>query len=167
MLTTRKETNMLNTIKPQVHKIKTKDKDLEIKFTLESFAYLEEKFNSISEAIFLFNEKNEEAKKGFLKASLIHLKEENDSEIEFTDEILTTLANACSESISQDYSIQEGFDWNLLYYIARPALNLSEKEFWQSTPRKLLNLFKILEKYTTQFTQANQQKQAVEAFMTW
>lgn len=146
----------LDKIKQPARFIEINNVKYEIKFTLSAFAYLEEKFGTVADAIRRFNDKEDIALKEFFKAGLSYKKlEYEDSKLVFTEEILTSIAFACSESLCKDYDLNTAFDWNLLYYIARPLSQLSEEEFWNSTPCKILGALKVYEQYTMKTNQNN------------
>ena len=153
----------LELIKPKTHTIQVGKKKLELKFTLESFAHLEEEFGSVVEAVKLFNEKDETAIRQILSSIL----KEDFKYIEITNKIISTLATAMSDSISQDYNFEDEIDWALLYYIIKPALNMSEVEFWNSTHRQMFGYLKTLERHGKEVEAKNNQELAIKELMSW
>jgi len=154
----------LEQIKQAARVIEINGRMFEIRFNLSAFAYLEEKFGTVSEAIRLFNAKDENALKEFFKAGLVYKNLEcEDINLIFTDEVLSVLASACNEALCKDYDLDTAFDWNLLYYILRPLLQLSNKEFWDSTPRKLLGALKVYEQYSIK----SNQNSTIDKLLHW
>lgn len=161
----------LETIKPKSHKIEIAGKIYELKFTLESFAFLEEKFNSVDEAIKLFNAKDFDAIIACFKAGLLHKKENyniqkliNKSNPEL---LILAIAGAMTSALTCEYGFDKEWDWCLLYFIAKPILHLSEDEFWQSTPRKILSMLKIIEEVKGIKPKTVTDDEAVKSFMSW
>ena len=163
----------LETIKPKINKLCIDGKAYDLKFTLESFAFLEEKFNSVDEAIRLFNSKNFAAILACFEAGLLHTKEEyNVQKIinELNPEAcIIAIADAMTSALSSDFGFDKEWDWALLYFIAKPVLHMSEEEFWQSTPKKILWMLKILQelKGSEKTTPNSAQNAAINSFMSW
>jgi len=157
----------LELIKPKEFTLKIGRKEYPIRFTLESFAYLEGVFGSVENAINTFNERNQEAIIAFLIAGLKLDDANMISKINIDENLILLLAEVIQDALPDDYKFDENWDWSLLYYIIRPALNLNEDEFWNSTPKKLTSFIRILEKQKEQHEKINNQDQAVEAFKSW
>lgn len=158
----------LTLIKPKINTIQATKDMLELKFTLKSFAFLEEEFGSVVEAVKLFNANDLTAIKQMLKAGLMSMNTKCDPEnIEINDELISTVANAISDSISQDYNFTEEIDWSLLYYIIKPAVNMSENEFWHSTHKQMLGFWATLEKYRKEVEVQTNQEQTIKELMSW
>lgn len=161
----------LETIKPKSYNIKINGKIYSLKFTLEAFAYLEEKFNSVNEAIKLFNEKNFAAILTCFEAGLLHTKEKHNIQRiinKSNPEILIfTLVEAMTSALSGEYGFDKEWDWSLLYFIAKPVLHLSEEEFWQSTPTKILSMLKIIEEVKGIKPKDITNDDAAKSFMSW
>lgn len=164
----------LETIKPKTNQIEINGKLYNLKFTLESFAFLEERFNSVDEAIRLFNNKNFDAILACFEAGLLHTKEKyNIQKIinKANPEILiTAIAETMTSSLSSDFGFDKEWDWALLYIIAKPVLNMSEEEFWQSTPKKILWMLKIIQEIKgikEPNTHTTTQNEAISSFMNW
>lgn len=161
----------LENIKPKIHKIKIADKIYELKFTLEAFAFLEEKFSSVNEAINLFNAKDFNAIIACFEAGLLHKKENYDIQ-KLIDKsnpelLIFAIAAAMTSALTSEYGFDEEWDWSLLYFIAKPVLHLSDDEFWQSTPRKILSMLKIIEEVKGIKPQTVNNDEAVKSFMSW
>lgn len=161
----------LENIKPKIHKMKIANKTYELKFTLAAFAFLEEKFNSVNEAINLFNAKDFNAIMACFEAGLLYKKENyniqkiiNKSNPEL---LIFTIAAAMTSALTCEYGFDKEWDWSLLYFIAKPVLHLSEDEFWQSTPRKILSMLKIIEEVKGIKPQTVTNDEAVKAFINW
>lgn len=161
----------LETIKPKIHNVEINGKIYPLKFTLESFAYLEERFNSVDEAIKKFNEKDFEAILACFEVGLLHTKEKynipkiiNKSNPEV---VILTIASAMTAVLTGDFGFDKEWDWCLLYYIAKPVLHLTEDEFWQSTPRKILSMLKIIEEVKGIKPTTTTENDAAKSFMSW
>ena len=68
--------------------------------------------------------------------------------------------------------LQEEWNWPLLYYIGTVILNMTEKEFWQNTPRKLFALLKIHGEVNNdtpvkEQSKITDQKLAIKEFIRW
>lgn len=162
----------LNIIKPKKYVIKIGKENIELKFDLRSFAYLEENFESIENTLALFNKKDFDAIKCCFVASLAHCdKAYNVNElIKKADpqELTLKIASAINDALTSDFGFDKEVDWALLYFIARPALHFSEEEFWQSTPKKILSMLKILQEIKgLSPSETLKDNKAVEAFMAW
>lgn len=161
----------LETIKPKTIELKIDGKSYEIKFTLESFAWLEEKFNSVDEAIRLFNNRNYDAIIACFEAALLHKKEKyNIQKIidkAYPEELILAITDTMNSSLTSDYGFDKEWDWALLYFIAKPVLHLSEEDFWQSTPKKILSMLKIIEEIKGIKSEPLTQNEAIKSFMNW
>lgn len=161
----------LEIIKPKTtFTIEVGRQECNLSFTLKSFAYLEELFGTVEKAINEFNTKDETAVREFLYAGLQNKTKKQVEKIRIDENLLRIIADAVSSALPENYKMDEAFDWSLLYYIIRPALYLSENEFWNSTPKKLLEFTKVLDECKQQqqkLTDAENRKQAVEAVMSW
>jgi len=162
----------LELIKPQTFGIKIGKQIYELKYTLKAFAFIEEQLGSVNDGIKAFNEKNFKAIAVMFFAGLIHTGKNYDVMrlMKNADpaELACVISSAINEVISSDYSFDKEFDWSLLYFIAKPALNFSEEEFWQSTPKKILMMMKMLEELKIGKTkEILTENKAAEAFMSW
>jgi len=163
----------LTIIKPEVRRLNIGKKTLNLKYNLRAFAHIEEKFGSVTQAIETFNKKDETAILQIFAIGLLYTEQEFDiskMKEEITLEIMAQAASAAmSDALCTDYGFDKEFDWPLLYFIARPALNFSEYEFWEATPKKILGLLKILEKVRGQEKQdaIADPQDAVKAFASW
>ncbi len=79
------------------------------------------------------------------------------------------IANALNDVLCADYGFDKEFDWQLLYFIARPALGFSDEEFWSSTPKKILTMMKMLEEVKKEGQTENTLigDDAIKAIMKW
>ncbi len=158
----------LEIIKPQMAAVKIGRTIYPLRYDLRSFAFIEENLNSVNEGIKLFNEKDLGAIAIIFQAGLLHigadacklLKKAN------LDELIQTIAKAVSEVTCSEYGFDEEFDWSLLYFIAKPALHFSEEEFWNSTPKKILTMMKMLEE-VKKGKDTVTGDDAVQAVMAW
>ncbi|MDR1169048.1 MAG: hypothetical protein LBK53_09220 [Heliobacteriaceae bacterium] len=160
----------LEIIKPKSFTIKIGKTIYPLRYDLRAFAFIEENLNSVNEAVSLFNEKDLGAIAVMFQAGLLHvgadayklLKKVN------LEELIRTIAKAISEVTCSDYGFDKEFDWSLLYFIAKPALNFSEEEFWNSTPKKILTMMKMLEEMRKgKSTEILTDNEAAKAFMSW
>lgn len=161
----------LENIKPKTHNVEVDGKIYPLLFTLESFAFLEEKQGSVNEAIKLFNDKDFNAIMNCLEAGLLHTNEKyniqkiiNKSNPEI---VILGIAGAMNSVLTCEYGFNEEWDWSLLYFIAKPILHLTEEEFWQSTPRKILSMLKIIEEVKGIKPKAAVENDAINSFMSW
>lgn len=157
----------LELIKPKAFTIKIGKTEYPIRFTLESFAYLEGIFGSVEKAVDAFNARTPQAITEFLIAGLKLDDESKIKKLKIDENLILTIAEVVQDALPTDYKFDENWDWSLLYYIVRPALNLSQEEFWNSTPKKLTAFIKILEKQKQQYEAIDNHDQAVQAFMSW
>ena len=64
----------------------------------------------------------------------------------------------------------EKWNWPLLYYVGTVVLNMTEKEFWDCTPRKLVALLNIHGKVKGNLKEnekITEQSEAIKRFMKW
>lgn len=67
-------------------------------------------------------------------------------------------------------SLDETWDWPLLYYIGTVTLGMTEEEFWKCTPRKLFALLKIHGEVLGESGEKDKVKdsqQAMKQFISW
>lgn len=163
----------LTIIKPKTMELKVDNQTLKLKYTLKSFSYLEEEFGSVNTAIDLFNEKDCVAVIKFIEAGLLHCAKKPDIQkiVKKADliELIVSIAQCIQESLSSDFGFDKEFDWHLLYFIAKPALNFSDEEFWQATPKKILTMLRMMGevKGLIKSDHALSANEAVNAFMSW
>lgn len=169
--TLKDKTMNLNTIKPKKYIVNIGKENIELKFDLRSFAYLEEHFESIEKALELFNKKDFDAIKSCFMASLLHCnKTSNINELmkkADPQELTLKIASTINDALAFDFGFDKEFDWALLYFIAKPVLHFSEEEFWQSTPKKILSMLRILQEAKGLRSKTLENEKAVEAFMAW
>lgn len=158
----------LTLIKPTSHKIQIGDEMIELKYTLESFAFLEQEFDTVEKAIELFNTGNRDTIIKFIIAGIRNsFNIEIFNNMNFNEELISQISAAFTDSLPLDYQMEDLIDWSLLYYIIKPLLHLSEDEFWDSTPKKLIGLFKAIEKCKESNTKITNQNQAIQEFIKW
>lgn len=161
----------LEIIKPKNYIVKIDKKVYPLRFTLESFAYLEERFTSVAEAINHFNKKDFGAIIVCFEAGLLHTKKDYDIHnlISKADPemLIFTLAKAMTSSITGDYGFEDEWDWSLLYFIGKTILHLTEDEFWHSTPRKILSMLTLIKEIKGIKTEELIENDAAKAFMSW
>lgn len=161
----------LEIIKPKDYVVKIDKKAYPLKFTLESFAYLEERFISVTEAINHFNKKDFGAIIACFEAGLLHTKKDYDINNLISkadpEAFIFTLAKAMTSSLSGDYGFENEWDWSLLYFIGKTILHLTEDEFWQSTPRKILSMLTLIKEIKGIKTEELTENDAVQAFINW
>jgi hypothetical protein len=70
-------------------------------------------------------------------------------------------------------SLQEQWDWSLLYYLGTVVLNMTEEEFWKCTPRKLFALLEVHDEVNGSAEEHGQNgkitnpQQVLKQFMSW
>jgi len=162
----------LSTIKPQVFEVKIGKNIYYLKYNLEAFAFIEEELGNIIDAIKNFNEKDFNTAAVFFCAGLIYTRQQYDiiKLVKKADpkELINIIAKAINDVICPEYGFDKEFDWPLLYFIAKPALNFSEEEFWQSTPKKILTMMKMLEEMKIgKNNETLTENKAAQAFIAW
>ncbi len=166
----------LTAIKPQEIPVKIKSKNCTLKYDLNAFANIEQLLGSIPKAFELLNNFNESVIKIFIWAGLLH--QENKISLEKIEKmsldsgVVALISEALKVSLSEDYDFFEEWDWALLYYTATVTLNMSEKDFWKATPRKIISLLKVVSEVKEMDTfQKDKQPlandKAIAEFMRW
>ena len=140
----------LTIIKPKKYKVETQHDIYNLKFTLESFAFLEERLDSVENALELFNSSDIKVIPIFFEAGLVHTKCSHNilKMLENVDlyGLASVISKVLNDTLTSEFDFDKKFDWPRLYFIAKFILNLSEEEFWNSTPKKILTMMKMFEK---------------------
>ncbi len=58
-----------------------------------------------------------------------------------------------------------GWDWAFMYYCAKKLLNMSEKEFWECTPRKFLALLRVHKEFISSETDVTKTIEEQEVYI--
>ena len=160
-------------IKPKEYKIKIKNKEYQLMYNLEAFANVEQMLGDMQKAFEDLNNHDLTTIKIFLYSGLIHKKEniqlKESQKMTIDGKTLKIIFDAINDSLVEGFNFFKEYEWSLIYYIGTVSLNMSEEEFWKSTPRKIVSLIKILEEVKNQGNDKTKLKgeDALKAFANW